>query len=71
MYEVIAFNSRERRILYLISTHFEHIYFLNGVSNEAGLPIFVAVAMCCIKLFEEHLVNNGIHYSLLPNQSMW
>lgn len=44
LYEITAYNPRERAMLYSFHIKDGNIIFLNGVTNEAALPMNVAVS---------------------------
>lgn len=43
IYEITAYNNRERAMLYTFHVKDTNIIFLNDVTNEAALPMNVAV----------------------------
>lgn len=62
IYEVTAFNHHERSLL-----HFKHInnhefIFLNGITNEAAIPMNVIVKNSSSQDFEAYLEFNFIQY---------
>ncbi|XP_047514279.1 zinc carboxypeptidase-like isoform X2 [Pieris napi] len=61
-YKITAFNQRERRVLYAIYTKEKTINFLNGISNEAAIPIDVAVQEQYAHIFETKLQTYNIQY---------
>lgn len=62
LYEVTAYNSHERSVLYEMYIMNNSIVFLNGVTNEAVMPIQVIVDKCCTKTFESMLQKEAIEY---------
>lgn len=70
LYEVTAFNSQERAFLYYLYVKEEMIVFLNGITNEAALPMDVVVDECCTRYFEEKLIANNIEYVKLPKKNL-
>lgn len=65
LYEITAFNQRERRALYFIYSNESTIYFMNGISNEAAIPINVIVEEQNAYAFEIKLHANNIQYAYL------
>lgn len=43
IFEITAYNNRERAMLYTFNVKDSNIVFLNDVTNEAALPMYVAV----------------------------
>lgn len=62
LYEVTAFNPRERALLYYLYTKNEKIVFMNGITNEAAIPMDVLVDRCCTSFFEDKLRDNDIEF---------
>lgn len=62
LYQVTAFNFYERQFLYQIYITDHNIFFLNGVTNDAALPMIIVVNECCIKEFELNLQDKNIEY---------
>lgn len=62
LYEITAFNDHERSVLYNFQTSNESVIFLNGVTNEAAMPMYVIVENCCLHEFEQRLRFEGIEY---------
>lgn len=63
LYKVTAFNSIERSILYQIHFKSHYFYFVNGVTNEAIIPIDIIVEGSRTKTFERLLLKNNIQFS--------
>lgn len=61
-YEVTAFNTHERAILYEMHMRDDSITFLNSVTNEAAMTIPIIVDKCCTESFESALKANDITY---------
>ncbi|CAH2233926.1 jg14684 [Pararge aegeria aegeria] len=55
LYEVKAYNSHERALLYALQLRVPLITFLNGVSNEAAIPMDVIVNREISHMFEGSL----------------
>lgn len=70
IYEVTAFNARERALLYYMYIRNDNVIFLNGVSNEAGVPMDIVVDACCTKTFEDKLKDNDIEYIIIPPEKL-
>lgn len=70
IYEVTAFNARERGLLYYMYIRNDHVIFMNGVSNEAGVPMDIVVDECCTKTFEDKLRDNDIEYIVIPSNKL-
>ncbi|CAH1643627.1 unnamed protein product [Spodoptera littoralis] len=62
IYEVTAFNARERALLYYLYVKNEELVFLNGITNEAAVPMDVIVDKCCTSFFEEKLRDDDIEF---------
>ncbi|KAH9645855.1 hypothetical protein HF086_010054 [Spodoptera exigua] len=62
IYEVTAFNTRERALLYYLYVKNEMLVFLNGITNEAAVSMDVVVDKCCTTFFEEKLSNDDIEF---------
>ncbi|XP_050674090.1 zinc carboxypeptidase-like [Leptidea sinapis] len=68
LFEVTAYNNRERRVLYdLYRKHYEFT-FMNGITNEAALPINIAVENNYTKVFEKRLKAYDIQYLYFPGK---
>lgn len=70
LYEVTAFNYRERALLYFLYVRNDMIVFVNGITNEAAVPMDVIVDGCCTKFFEEKLQDNNIEYEIVANDNL-
>lgn len=62
VYEVSAFNARERALLYYLYVKNDELVFLNGISNEAAVPMDIIVDKCCTNFFEDKLRADGIEF---------
>lgn len=64
VYEITAYNNRERAMLYTFHVKDTSIVFLNDVTNEAALPMSVAVLDDSQKDFEDilNMFNVQYHY---------
>lgn len=62
LYEVTAFNPHERQILYFMHIKKSSTIFINGVTNEAAIPIDVIVQNDTCPKFEAKLRSDGIQY---------
>lgn len=67
LYEVIGFNSRERALLYSIHIKDDNTFFLNGVTNEAAMPMDVIVEGNGVEKFESRLLSQDVQYTYIPN----
>lgn len=63
VYEVTAFNPHERELLYSLHVKNTSNIFVNGVSNEAALPMKVIVETNAAQAFEDKLNAYGIQYT--------
>ena len=70
IYEVTAFNYRERALLYFLYVRNEKIVFINGITNDAAVPMDVIVDGCCTKFFEEKLKDNDIEFIIVPKHNL-
>ena len=64
-YEVTAFNPHEREILYFMHIKRPSTIYINGVSNEAAIPIDIVVHNSATRKFEAKLESDGIQYNLI------
>lgn len=62
LYEVTAFNPNERGLLYSMHLNMPAITFLNGVTNEAAIPMDVIVKRDAAQIFEHSLQSKNIQY---------
>lgn len=62
LYKVTAFNLHERTILYDLNIRVDSVIFLNGVTNDAALPMDVVVHECCAVQFEMILQDQFIEH---------
>ncbi|XP_075987499.1 carboxypeptidase B-like [Anticarsia gemmatalis] len=62
VYEVTAFNKRERAVLHTLYVTVNDMVFVNGVTNEASFPMVILVDKCCLKEFETIMRDNNIEY---------
>ncbi|XP_073941265.1 zinc carboxypeptidase A 1-like isoform X4 [Choristoneura fumiferana] len=67
IYQIIAFTAAERNILQYMQQTLKHTSFLNGITNEAALPIYVAVDNCCLKIFTDTLSKYAIFYAKISD----
>ncbi|XP_061715556.1 zinc carboxypeptidase-like [Cydia pomonella] len=58
LYKLVALTKRDRQTLYIIHRNYDHSYFLNGVTNEAAIPMHVVVEDKYMTEFEG-IVNNS------------
>lgn len=63
LYRVTAFNAHEREVLYDMFLTQDNVIFLNGVTNDAALPMDIVVNSCCIEEFEMKLQDKYIEYT--------
>lgn len=70
LYEVTAFNHRERALLYFLYVRNDNIVFLNGITNQAALPMDIIVDGCCTKYFEDKMRDNDIEFVKLPKKKL-
>lgn len=68
MYEVTAFSSVERSVLYSIHLRNKNVCFLNDITNEAAIPMNVIVNNCCKESFERKLYRNNIQFAQLSKK---
>ncbi|KAG6463427.1 hypothetical protein O3G_MSEX013871 [Manduca sexta] len=71
LYEVTAYNQRERAFLYSLHINNDKYIFVNGVTNEAAIPIYVIVKECCLELFEKDLYANNIDFTYIKSNILW
>lgn len=62
IYEITAYNPRERAMLYTFHVKDPNIIFLNDVTNEAALPMNIAVQDDFQQGFENLLNTYNIQY---------
>lgn len=62
IYQVTAFNRHERAVLYSLYTKVDDMVFINGITNEASLPMDVFVDNQGTEEFETLLQSNDIEY---------
>ncbi|XP_069354135.1 uncharacterized protein [Maniola hyperantus] len=65
LYEITAFNPRERVILYNMQSKITSVIFLNGVSNEAAIPMNVVVNKKIYHMFEGSMRSLKIQCNLV------
>lgn len=63
LYSIKCFNEQERQLLSSVQFKNDMFVFLNGITNEAGLPIHVIVIKADQSLFEDILISNGIQFT--------
>lgn len=67
IYQITAFTAAERNILQNIQQMFKQSSFLNGITNEAALPIHVAVDNCCLEIFKDTLSKYAISFAKISD----
>lgn len=66
-YEINAFSPHERKFLNKLHIREPSLIFLNGVTNDASIPIQVIVEPQYNKEFQQHLEEIGAEYTIFPN----
>lgn len=70
LYRVTAFNTHERKALYDMHLKNDNVVFLNGVTNDAALPMDIIVNDCCTEEFEIFLQDKYIEYINIDSDQM-
>lgn len=70
IYEITAFNTRERAVLFTLHLRVDDMTFLNGISNEAAEPMDVLVKKCCTDEFETLMRANDIEYVSVKSEHL-
>lgn len=70
LYEITAFNVRERSVLYKMHVSNDTVMFLNGVTNIVSSPMFVVIDDICKDAFEETLDDENIEYIQVNKDSV-
>lgn len=65
-YEITAFNMHERNFLYHLHVKNPKIIFMNGVTNEAAIPMDLVVRTDEALIFEEKLHSFDIQFIRVP-----
>ncbi|CAH2100212.1 unnamed protein product [Euphydryas editha] len=69
-YKITAYNMHERNFLYQLHVKNPKVIFINGVTNEAAIPMDVIVRTDTVQMFEEKLHSFDIQFMHVPQISI-